>query len=285
MDQAEIVFTTLASSAWDVAAPAHARVDTVLVDERRRRRRRQTLVPFLLGAERCVLVGDLEAAPEHGALGRKRRRRSSSGASSSVQPSSGRGSCSMSVQTAMHPEISAFPSRDDGGSRTRGASWIARRRTRSSSVRCPAVEASATATRLLGRYVFFDAYSPVGVSNRREDAKRRRGSVGRAPVPRAGRVRTKRGRRERDALAAGTVARATSVVADDHAVQATARRDPGRVRGALRGPRRRAARRGRQHRGRGSRGARRTSSSSPAVRGGEGGGGGGRAALPRGSGF
>jgi senataxin len=110
VDQAEIVFTTLASSARDVFRRqlTHG-FDTVLVDEAAQASETQTLVPFLLGAERCVLVGDPRQLPStvlSGAAQEAKLQRSLFERFSTL----GARIVLLSVQYRMHPEIRRFPS-------------------------------------------------------------------------------------------------------------------------------------------------------------------------------
>ena len=57
VDEAEIVFTTLTSSSRRVFRQLTHGFDTVLIDEAAQANEVATLIPFLHGARRCVLVG------------------------------------------------------------------------------------------------------------------------------------------------------------------------------------------------------------------------------------
>ena len=57
VDEEEIVFTTLTSSSRRVFRQLTHGFDTVLIDEAAQANEVATLIPFLHGARRCVLVG------------------------------------------------------------------------------------------------------------------------------------------------------------------------------------------------------------------------------------
>ena len=109
VDDAEIVFTTLASSSRRVFRQLTHGFDTVLVDEAAQANEVATLIPFLHGARRCVLVGDPQQLPSTVL----------SGAAQGVSfqrslferfVALGAEATLLSVQYRMHPEIRAFPS-------------------------------------------------------------------------------------------------------------------------------------------------------------------------------
>ena len=109
VDDAEIVFTTLASSSRRVFRQLTHGFDTVLVDEAAQANEVATLIPFLHGARRCVLVGDPQQLPSTVL----------SGAAQGVSfqrslferfVALGAEATLLSVQYRMHPEIRKFPS-------------------------------------------------------------------------------------------------------------------------------------------------------------------------------
>ena len=164
VDQAEIVFTTLASSARDVFRRqlTHG-FDTVLVDEAAQASETQTLVPFLLGAERCVLVGDPRQLPStvlSGAAQEAKLQRSLFERFSKL----GARIVLLSVQYRMHPEIRRFPSEAFYDGRLEDARSVLDREAadplffRGAGAR--GAEAERDGDALLSRpYVFFDAAS------------------------------------------------------------------------------------------------------------------------------
>jgi senataxin len=109
VDEAEIVFTTLTSSSRRVFRQLTHGFDTVLVDEAAQANEVATLIPFLHGARRCVLVGDPQQLPSTVL----------SGAAQGVSfqrslferfTMLGAQALLLSVQYRMHPAIRAFPS-------------------------------------------------------------------------------------------------------------------------------------------------------------------------------
>ena len=111
VDDAEIVFSTLASSSRRVFRDVANGFDTVLVDEAAQANETATLIPFLHGARRCVLVGDprqlpstiLSAAAKAAAFQRSLFERFVTLGAKPVL---------LSVQYRMHPAIRAWPSRE-----------------------------------------------------------------------------------------------------------------------------------------------------------------------------
>ena len=111
VDDAEIVFSTLASSSRRVFRDVANGFDTVLVDEAAQANETATLIPFLHGARRCVLVGDPQQLPSTVL--------SSAAKASAFQRSLferfvrlGARPVLLSVQYRMHPAIRAWPSRE-----------------------------------------------------------------------------------------------------------------------------------------------------------------------------
>ena len=111
VDDAEIVFSTLASSSRRVFRDVANGFDTVLIDEAAQANETATLIPFLHGARRCVLVGDPRQLPSTVL--------SSAAKASMFQRSLferftmlGARPILLSVQYRMHPAIRAWPSRE-----------------------------------------------------------------------------------------------------------------------------------------------------------------------------
>lgn len=129
VDDAEIVFSTLASSSRRVFRDVANGFDTVLIDEAAQANETATLIPFLHGARRCVLVGDPRQLPSTVL---------SSAAKASLFQRSlferfvklGARPILLSVQYRMHPAIRAWPSREFYDDRLVDADAVRRREAR-----------------------------------------------------------------------------------------------------------------------------------------------------------
>ena len=111
VDDAEIVFSTLASSSRRVFRDVANGFDTVLVDEAAQANETATLIPFLHGAKRCVLVGDPQQLPST-VLSRAAKASLFQRSLFERFVSLGARPVLLSVQYRMHPEIRAWPSRE-----------------------------------------------------------------------------------------------------------------------------------------------------------------------------
>lgn len=111
VDDAEIVFSTLASSSRRVFRDVANGFDTVLVDEAAQANETATLIPFLHGARRCVLVGDPQQLPST-VLSRAAKASLFQRSLFERFVSLGARPVLLSVQYRMHPEIRAWPSRE-----------------------------------------------------------------------------------------------------------------------------------------------------------------------------
>ena len=111
VDDAEIVFTTLTSSSRKVFRQLTHGFDTVLIDEAAQANEMATLIPFLHGARRCVLVGDPQQLPST-VISKNAQQVSFQRSLFERFNELGAEALLLSVQYRMHPGIREFPSEE-----------------------------------------------------------------------------------------------------------------------------------------------------------------------------
>ncbi|EKX47588.1 hypothetical protein GUITHDRAFT_137364 [Guillardia theta CCMP2712] len=109
LDDAQVILTTLSSAGLDCFSRLQNKIDTVIIDEACQSVEAGTLIPLLLGARRCILVGDPRQLPATVIS------QSSSAAIYQRSLFERLMSCNhpvalLNVQYRMHPEITRFPS-------------------------------------------------------------------------------------------------------------------------------------------------------------------------------
>ena len=109
VDDAEIVFATLTSSSRRVFRDVDRGFDTVLIDEAAQANEIATLIPFLHGAKRCVLVGDPQQLPST-VLSQAAKVSNFQRSLFERFTKLGAEPVLLSVQYRMHPSIRAWPS-------------------------------------------------------------------------------------------------------------------------------------------------------------------------------
>ena len=127
VDDAEIVFTTLTSSSRKVFRQLTHGFDTVLIDEAAQANEMATLIPFLHGARRCVLVGDPQQLPST-VISKHAQQVSFQRSLFERFNELGAEALLLSVQYRMHPEIREFPSEEFYEGRLMDSACVIKRR-------------------------------------------------------------------------------------------------------------------------------------------------------------
>ena len=127
VDDAEIVFTTLTSSSRKVFRQLTHGFDTVLIDEAAQANEMATLIPFLHGARRCVLVGDPQQLPST-VISKHAQQVSFQRSLFERFNELGAEALLLSVQYRMHPEIREFPSEEFYEGRLMDSACVLKRR-------------------------------------------------------------------------------------------------------------------------------------------------------------
>ncbi|KAJ2400605.1 DEAD-box type RNA helicase [Coemansia sp. RSA 2559] len=111
LEEADIICSTLVGSGHDRAALLDLPFETVIIDEAAQSTEPTCLIPLRYGCKRCILVGDPNQLPPTVISKRALENLYSQSLFERIQKLEPQAVSALNIQYRMHPEISAFPSR------------------------------------------------------------------------------------------------------------------------------------------------------------------------------